>query len=508
MFYALCVCNKDKKMGKVYLVGAGPGDLKLITLRGLELIQKADVIIYDNLANKDFLGFARKDAEFIYVGKQASQHELPQPDINSLLVKKAKGKGIVVRLKGGDPFIFGRGGEEAQFLSDKGIEFEIVPGVTSAISVPAYAGIPLTHRGYASTVAFITGHEDEKKTVSTIRWHELAIGSDTLVFMMGIKNLKDIKDRLIKNGRSPDTPACIIQSGTLPTQKVITGTLDKIDVLAKKQGIKPPGIIVVGDVIRLREKLKWFEKKPLFGKKIVVTRALYQSTKLGKLLSEKGAQVIYIPTIEITAIKPNNKLLKTIDSIHTYYCVIFTSINGVAIFFNTLFQKGKDVRTLHGVKILPIGQTTASLIESYGIIPDFLPEAYTSEGLIEVLKKLKIKGNRFLLPRAEESRDVIVKYIKNMGGICDVVPVYKTHLPKNVMPLKEKPDIITFTSSSTVKNFITLFGKEILHKTIVASIGPVTTEALKKNNINVHIEASRYDVSGLLDAIEQYVKGD
>lgn len=495
-------------MGKVYLVGAGPGDLKLATLRGLELIQKADVIIYDNLANKDLLSFARKDAELIYVGKQASRHALPQFDINVLLARKAKSKGIVVRLKGGDPFIFGRGGEEAQFLSDKGIGFEIVPGVTSAISVPAYAGIPLTHREYASTVAFITGHEDEKKIFSTIKWHELALGPDTLVFLMGIKNVKNIKDRLIENGKSPDTPACIIQSGTLPTQRVITGTLDTIDTLAKKEGIKPPGIIVVGNVIRLREKLKWFEKKPLFGKKIVVTRALHQSTKLGRLLSERGAQVIYMPTIEIKAIKPNDKLLKAIDLIHIYYCVIFTSVNGVAIFFNTLFQRGKDLRTLHGVKIIPIGQATASLIKSYGIIPDFIPEKYTSEGLVEVLKKLKIKGNRFLLPRAEEARDIVVKYIKNMGGICDVMPVYKTHLPKNAIPLKEKPDLITFTSTSTVKNFITLFGKEILCKTIIASIGPVTTGALKKNNINVHIEATKHDIPGLLDAIEKYMKGD
>ena len=493
-------------MGKVYLVGAGPGDLKLITLRGFDLIRQADVIIYDFLVNKDLLTFSKKHAELIYVGKQASRHELSQPEINTLLVKKAKEKEIVVRLKGGDPFIFGRGGEEALFLSEHGIELEIVPGITSAIAVPAYAGIPLTHRGYASTVAFITGHEDEAKQSSTIQWRELAHGVDTLVFLMGIKNLKDIKDRLIKNGRPPDTPACIIQSGTLPTQKVVTGTLDKIDTLAKKEGIKPPGIIIIGDVIRLRDRLKWFEKRPLFNKKIVVTRASHQSRRLGDLLTDKGAQVIYIPTIDITPIHPNKKLLRAIDSIQKYFCIIFTSVNGVEIFFDNLFKKGKDIRALYGVKVLPIGHATASLLESKGIIPDFLPEQFISEGIIDVLKKLKINGNRFLLPRAEEARYVIVKYIRKKGGICDVIPIYKTTLPKDIIPLTEKPDIVTFTSSSTVKNFITLYGKEILEGVLVASIGPVTTETLRKHNINVHMEAERYDINGLVDAIEKYVR--
>jgi uroporphyrinogen III methyltransferase/synthase len=339
-------------MGKVYLVGAGPGDLKLITLRGFELIQEADTIIYDYLVNKDLLTFAKPGAEIIYVGKQASRHELPQPDINSLLVRKGQEKGVVVRLKGGDPFIFGRGGEEAEGLVENGIDFEIVPGVTSAISAPAYAGIPLTHREHASTVAFITGHEDEKKSESTIRWKELATGVDTLVFLMGVKNLKEIKERLIKGGRDPETPACLVRWGTTPRQQVVVAPLRDIDVSARKAGLKPPAIIIVGNVIKLRETLKWFEKRPLFGKKIAITRPPHQSARLGALLSEKGAQVVYLPTIEITPIEPNKPLISAIDSMDSYSCIIFTSVNGVSIFFDNLFRRKKDVRALHGVNVI------------------------------------------------------------------------------------------------------------------------------------------------------------
>jgi uroporphyrinogen III methyltransferase / synthase len=493
-------------MGKVYLVGAGPGDVKLITLRGLELIQKADVIIYDFLVNKELLAFARSDTEIIYVGKQASKHELPQKDINTLIASKAKEKDIVVRLKGGDPFIFGRGGEEAQVLADHNIAFEIVPGITSAISVPAYAGIPLTHRDFASTVAFITGHEDEKKTESTIRWDELATGPDTLVFLMGVKNLKTIKDRLIAGGRNPDTMACLIQWGTLPKQKVVTGRLREIDVVAKKAGIRPPAIILVGNVISLRNQLQWFERRPLFGKKIAITRAPHQSLKLGELLTEKGAEVLYCPTIDIKPIKPNKRLSKAINSIQGYLCIIFTSTNAVSLFFETLYSMGKDTRALAGIKILPIGEATASLLGSKGIIPDHIPDTFTSEGIVEVLRTLTVQGNRFLLPRAEEARDIIVAFIRNQGGTCDVVPIYRASLPKDITPLDEKPDIVTFTSSSTVKNFVTLYGKNALKGTIIASIGPVTTNTLKGFGFKSHIEAKRYDIPGLVEAIVEYVK--
>jgi uroporphyrinogen III methyltransferase/synthase len=491
-------------MGKVFLVGAGPGDLKLITLKGFELIQSADTIIFDSLVNKNLLYFAKKGAEFLYVGKQASRHELPQPDINALLVEKAKESNVVVRLKGGDPFIFGRGGEEAEYLVEHGVDFEIVPGVTSAISAPAYAGIPLTHRDYASTVAFITGHEDGRKRESTIRWHELATGPDTLVFLMGIKNLKTIKERLIGEGKSPHTPACIITSGTLPEQKVVMGSLKKIDAIAKKENIKPPGIIIVGDVVRLREKLSWYEKKPFFGKTILVTRAPRQSRRFGEMLIEKGARVLYASTIEITPIEPNNKLKKAIETISDYYAIIFTSVNSVAIFFNNLMGNDKDARALRGIKIIPIGQATATLLETKGITADFIPQSYTSEGIVEILKKLEIKGKKFLLPRAEGGRDILVEFIGGRGGTCNVVPIYKTILPKKRIPLIEKHDVITFTSSSTVDNFIVLYGKKALKKTLVASIGPITSETLRRYNVPVHIEAARYDIPGLVEAMEAH----
>jgi uroporphyrinogen III methyltransferase/synthase len=493
-------------MGKVYLVGAGPGDFKLITLRALELIQQADVIIYDNLANKELITLAKDTTELIYAGKKASQHELPQKDINALLLKKARKNGVVVRLKGGDPFIFGRGGEEAEYLSDHGVECEVVPGVTSAISVPAYAGIPLTHRDYASTVAFITGHEGEKKTTSTIRWHELAEGPETLVFLMGIKNLRTITERLIREGKDPETPACIIQSGTLPTQKVVTGKLSEIGSLAKQAGIKPPGIIIVGNVVSLRKKLEWFEKRPLFGKKIAVTRALHQSMRLSKLLSDKGAQVIHVPTIEISVITPNSRLLNAIDSLGSYYCIIFTSVNGASVFFDALYKKGKDARSLQGIKIIPIGEATASLLTAKGIIPDHLPGQFTSEGIIDVLKGLTVMDKRFLLPRAKEARDIIVEFIKAKGGACDVVPVYTTRLPKKIRPLDQRPDIVTFTSSSTVTNFVKLYGKDALKDAHIASIGPVTTKTLKTHGLQASIEAKRYDIPGLVEAIEEYFK--
>jgi uroporphyrinogen III methyltransferase / synthase len=491
-------------MGKVFLVGAGPGDLKLITLKGLECIQTADTIIYDNLINKNLLLFARKGAEIIYVGKEAGRHALPQGDINVLLAQKVKEKNVIVRLKGGDPFIFGRGGEEAEHLIEHGVDVEIVPGVTSAISVPAYAGIPLTHRDYASTVAFITGHEDEKKRKSTIRWHELANGPDTLVFLMGIKNLKTIKERLIKEGKNPHTPACVITSGTLPEQKVVTGTLEEIDTVAQREDIKPPGILIVGDVVRLREKLAWYEQKPFFGKTIAITRAAKQSKKFGEILTEKGARVLYMPTIEITAIEPNKKLQKAITHISDYYVIIFTSVNSVSVFFNNLMETGKDTRALRDIKIIPIGQATATLLETKGIAADFIPQSYTSEGIVEIVKTLKIKGNRFLLPKAEGGRDVLAEFIRNQGGICEVIPIYKTTLPKKGTALSEKPDIITFTSSSTVDNFIAIYGNKILKKTLIASIGPITSETLRRHKIPIHIEAAHYDIPGLIEVMETY----
>ncbi|HEY3278337.1 MAG TPA: uroporphyrinogen-III C-methyltransferase [Syntrophorhabdaceae bacterium] len=488
-------------MGKVYLVGAGPGDPKLITVKGREVIRRADTVIYDYLAHKDILAFARADAEVIYVGKQASRHAMSQDGINALLVEKALLRETVVRLKGGDPYIFGRGGEEAAYLAERAIQFEVVPGITSAIAVPAYAGIPLTYRGYASTVAFITGHEDERKEASAIRWHELATGIDTLVFLMGMKHLGEIARRLIEEGRDPDTDACVIQWGTLPTQRSVTGPLKDIERLVGEAGISPPGIIVVGAVISLKEKLGWFERRPLFGKRVAVTRASHQSAKLGELLVERGAEVIYAPTIEIVPIEPNLPLSAAIEGLKDYFCIIFTSVNGASIFFEALRKQGKDSRSLGPAKVLPIGTATARFLESRGIVPDHMPHEFTQEGIVRVLDEVGVKGRRFLLPRAEEGRDVVTKYIQDGGGVCDQIPIYRTELPRRPEAFASKPDIITFTSSSTVRNFMTLYGADVLKEGLIASIGPITTETLRKYGIEPHITASRYDIQGLVDAV-------
>ncbi len=492
-------------MGKVFLVGAGPGDLKLITVKGLECIQTADVIIYDNLINKDLLSMAPEGAEIIYVGKKASQHALPQDDINKLIVNKARQTDTVVRLKGGDPFVFGRGGEEAEYLFDHGIEFEIVPGITSAIAVPAYAGIPLTHRDCASTFAVITGHEDERKETSAIRWREIANGPDTLVFLMGIRNISVIIDNLLREGKDPATPACVIMSGTLPQQKVVTGTLGQIHDISRQQGVKPPGILVVGDVVRLRERLIWFEREPFFGKSIVITRPADQSVKLADMISGKGALPVFMPTIEITPIKQNTKLTNAIADLRHYDAVIFTSVNGVRIFFDSLKKTGKDARALAGMTVIPIGSATAAALAMKGISADCVPDAFTSEGVVELLRKQKIRGRRFLLPRARKGSNAVVDYIKEHGGECDVVPIYKTSLPVKKAEYAEQPDIITFTSSSTVDNFVKIYGKDFLKNTLVASIGPVTSQTLRKHKIPVHIEAQTHDIPGLVEAIEAFL---
>lgn len=490
------------------MVGAGPGDMKLITMKGLELIRRADVIVYDNLVNKGLLEYARAGAEVVYAGKKASRHELPQKEINALLAEKGRNNEVVVRLKGGDPFIFGRGGEEAEYLAGVGIPFEIVPGVTSAISVPAYAGIPLTHREHASTVAFITGHEDENKSASSINWRELASGPDTLVFLMGMKNLPGIARRLIDEGKDPDTPACVIRSGTLPAQKVVSGTLATISDEVCRMRLAPPGIIVVGNVIRLRGKLNWFERKPLFGKKVAVTRSEHQSRRFGELLTDRGAEPVYLPTIDIEPIVPNSRLRGAIDRIASYDAIIFTSVNGASIFFAHMRGAGKDARTLSGITVIAIGSATAAHLAVYGIQADLIPDKFTSEGVVSVLETFGVAGKNFLIPRAEEARDIIVRYIRGNGGSCSVIPIYRTTVPSPAESLPDDLDIITFTSSSTASNFIVLYGKEVLKNRIVASIGPVTTETLIRSGINVDIEAGQSDIPGLVSAIETYFQSE
>ncbi|MBI3991623.1 MAG: uroporphyrinogen-III C-methyltransferase, partial [Candidatus Omnitrophica bacterium] len=392
-----------KKKGIVYLIGAGPGDPGLITLKGIECLKKAEVVIYDHLVNPQLLSYARKDAEIIYAGKIQNKHTLTQDEINRLLVKKASSGKCVARVKGGDPFIFGRGGEEAEALVRARINFEIVPGVTSAIAVPAYAGIPLTMRKFTSTVGFITGHEDPTKEISDIPWDKVSTGMGTLVFLMGLNNLPEIVNRLIYHGKKPETPVAVIQWGTLPKQRTVTGNLKDIAEKVKKEKLKPPSIIVVGDVVKLRNSLNWFEKRPLFGKRILVTRTREQASELSNMLKDLGADVIEFPTIEIRPISDYKKADNAISNLSQYSYLFLTSVNGVRFFKERLDALGLDSRAVAGVKVCAIGPRTAEELEKIGIKPDFIPSEYSAEGILNKIHNLK--GKNILILRAVEARD-------------------------------------------------------------------------------------------------------
>ncbi len=499
---------------KVYLVGAGPGDPGLITVKGRECIQHADVVIYDYLASPALLKHARKSAQLIYVGKKGGDHTLSQDEINDLIVEKAKAGGIICRLKGGDPYIFGRGGEEAEVLFKAGISFEIVPGVTSAIAAAAYAGIPLTHRKLASTLAFITGHEDPDKEESGIDWPSLASGIGTLVFFMGVKNLPNITRSLIDNGKSPDTPVALIRWGTTPAQQTVSGTLETIVEKARTAGLKAPAIIVVGDVVNLRQSLKWFEDRPLLGKRIVVTRAREQASDLVRLLSDQGAACLEYPTIKIMPPQDPEPLKRTIENLAAYDWIVFTSVNGVSYFFEQLYAAGKDARALGRMQTAAIGPATAERLLEFGLTSDIVPETYRAESVLAAFEKVKLKGKKILLPRAREARPILPRELAKMGADVDEIPAYETikaveNTDDLIQKLKDKQiDLITFTSSSTVKNFKALLPAESFSELIagvtIASIGPITTDTARELGFDVHITAESYTIPGLVAAILQY----
>lgn len=502
--------------GKVYLVGSGPGDPGLLTLKAKACIEKADVVVYDYLANRVFLQFARKDAEIIYVGKEGGHHTMAQEEINRLLIGKAQQGFNVVRLKGGDPFIFGRGGEEAMELVKAGILFEVVPGVTSAIAVPAYAGIPLTHREFTATVAFVTGHEDPGKETSNIDWEKIATGIGTLVFLMGVGNLQKIAARLMEYGRSPGTPVAVIRAGTVPGQRTLTGSLEEIAGKAQKEKIKPPAIIVVGDVVSLRKELNWFEAKPLFGKKIMVTRAREQSSDFMARLSDFGAECVEFPTIEVIPPLGWKDLDRAIGNLETYQWLVFTSVNGVKYFFERLEDSGKDVRDLKGIRIAAIGPKTADAVRRKGLKADLVPHEYRAEAVVEAFRKEGVKGLRVLLPRAAEAREVLPRDLEKMGAAVDVVEAYRTVMPEGakdeIRAMLEKGDIhmVTFTSSSTVKNFMDMFEQEgdrlrtWMEKVTVACIGPVTAKTAEQRGLSVQIIPSEYTIEAMVKAIVDY----
>lgn len=499
------------RKGEVYLVGAGPGDTGLITVKGLDCLRQADVIIYDHLLDDSLLNAARPDAEKIYVGKTPGCHAKEQDDINQLLVNKAREGKMVVRLKGGDPFVMGRGGEEAEALAANHIPFEVVPGVSSAVAVPAYAGIPVTHRRLASSFTVITGHEDVGKGKSSISWDKVAGGADTLVILMGIGNLAKIVEQLIKNGRPSSTPVALIRHGTSQKQQTLVGNLGDIVVQAEKNGFEPPGVIVVGEVVRLHHRLRWFENRPLFGRCILVTRAAHQSSQLSQLLIECGAVPVEMPVIEITP--PNGEELdQAILNLKNYHWIVFTSVNGVEAFFQRLYALNLDARSLNGIRIGVIGPATARALGEKGLRPDYVPETYTSQGFLAKLRSQDIAGCQVLLPRAHIAGNELPEGIAALGGKVHQVTTYRTVTTTKAtsqgkqMLLRGEINIITFTSPSTVTSLVAIMGAEwqAINRATVACIGPKTAAVTAEAGLKVDIVAKEHTILGLVEAMEQY----
>ncbi len=500
--------------GKVYLVGAGPGDAGLLTLKGKAALERADAVVYDFLANEDLLRYTRPDCERICVGKRPGEKTSSQEEINELLINRAaKGK-IVVRLKGGDPFIFGRGGEEAQALVRAGIPFEVVPGISSGYAAPAYAGIPLTHRDLASSVTFLTGHEDPSKSSTSIDWPRLATGAGTLVLFMGVHNLPEISAALTIQGRDPSTPVAVIRWGTRAEQQTVTGTL--ADIAAKAENIDPPAVIVVGEVVGLREELNWFERLPLFGKRIVTTRTREQSTAMREALEALGAEAVEVPAIEIRDPQSWQPLDEAIGRLEEFDYLVFTSANGVTKFLHRLPDSDRDVRDLKGLRIGAIGPGTAAELAKTGIRADFVPREYRAEGLIEFFQDVDIRGKAFLIPRAKVARDILPAALEKMGARVEVVESYETVQPQFAPGeldriLTPPPDAVTFTSSSTVTNFLRLLEnhhfRKVLEGMAIASIGPVTSDTIRKHGLHVAVEAQESTIPGLVQALLDYFGG-
>ncbi len=497
-------------MANVFLVGAGPGDPGMLTLRAKEIIETCDIMIYDYLANADFLKWCKPDCEMVYVGKKGGDHTLPQDKINDLIVEKAGSGKRVCRLKGGDPYVFGRGGEEGEELVEAGIDFEVVPGITAGVAAPAYAGIPVTHRDHTTSVCFITGHEDPTKGESGHNWEVYGKSTSTLVFYMGVGNLPMIAHKLMENGRPGSTPVALVRWGTRCNQTSFVSTLEKVAEEASKRNWKAPSIIVVGGVCGLHDKLGWFEKKPMLGKGVVVTRAREQASGLVNILRGHGACVHEFPTISVEHLDDYNEVETAIMQLARYRWVVFTSVNGVKFFWEQLSEIGLDARIFAGMKIAAIGPATASELRGRGINPDFVPKKYVAEHVVKGLLELGIQGQDVLIPRARVAREVLPKELEKAGCNVTVLPVYETRLTQadgnEIIAALDNDEIhyVTFTSSSTVENFFELVAPAVF-KTYpnvrVASIGPVTTGTLKKFGFTPDIQPDDYTVPGLVQAL-------
>lgn len=483
--------------GKVFLVGAGPGDIGLLTIKGLRSLRRADVIVYDYHVNGQVLNYVSSGAEFIYAGKRGGHHEKSQDDINRILVEKAREGKVVCRLKGGDPFVFGRGGEEAEVLSREGIEFEVVPGVTSVVAAPACAGIPLTHRDYSSSFSVVTGNEAVTKNGSAISWPALAASNETLVFLMAVKNIAAITGRLVEAGKPADTPVAVIRWGARPDQETVVATLATIAEAVERKGIRPPAVMVVGNVVELRKRLAWYEKKPLFGHRVLITReysAEYEP------LEDLGAEIFEFPTVRIDPPESFEDLDKAIAQVSTYDWLVFTSGNGLRSFMARYLEKGLDIRDLKGVRLCAIGARTASAVRAYGMNLDLVPEEFNSEGLAKAFVRSSggtdLRGQRILLPGAENARHLFPETVRSLGGRIDTPAAYRAAKPESHgrrlrrFLFEGRISIASFTSSATFTNFVEMLGKDalpFLHDVAIAAIGPVTRKTIESSGLTVAI---------------------
>jgi uroporphyrinogen III methyltransferase/synthase len=482
-----------------YLIGAGPGDPSLITVKGQKILARADVILYDHLASDRLLDLAPVHAEKIYVGKKRAKHEVTQEEISAMMIDRAQQGLTVVRLKGGDPFIFARGGEEMEALASAGIPFEIVPGVTTPLGIAAYTGVPLTHRQHSSAVTFVTGHN-----VEAIDWGRVG-ASETIVLFMGLVNFPAIARALVENGRKPETPAMAVRWATRPDQETIVGTLENLPQRIAEAAMKPPATIVIGEVVALREKFNWYERLPLFGQRIVVTRDRRQAAELVEPLESLGAEAILLPVIEIREAQDPRPMDDAIACLDSYDWLIFTSANGVRYFIDRLDKSSRDLRSLKS-RICAIGPATKAAVEALHLKVDLMPDEYVAESLVKAFAKESLEFRRILLPRAAVARDLVPRELARRGAHVDVVEAYQTVVPADLAAkaqsiLDRKPHWITFTSSSTVTNFVEAAGGECLAGIKIASIGPITSATLREHQIEPAVEANPHTVAGLVDAL-------
>lgn len=505
--------QQGQEQGVCYLVGAGPGDPGLITVRGRECIEAADVVIYDYLSNPELLTWARDDAELVYAGKKGTNPKSEQATINQMMLDKARAGKIVTRLKGGDPLVFGRGGEEASELKAAGVRFEIVPGISSVFAAPAYAGIPVTHRLYNSSLTIFTGHEDPSKENPTVDYKKIAAADGTKLVLMGVENLQHISDRLIEHGAKADTPCALIRWATTGGQETLTASLKKIAALAEKNKFRAPAVLVIGEVVKLRKELNWFENQPLSGKRIIVTRTRRTAGKLSGKLRKLGADIIEIPTTRIE--KPTDEMAfgEMVMDCHRYDWLIFSSPNGVERFFKIFYRLYKDAREIGGAKIAAIGPGTAEKIKEYHLGVDLIPKKSVAESLAEAFEKMdaSIENLTMLWIRPEKARPVLSERLAAAGVILDEGIAYRTVPDTDDITgalqrfNDEGADIITFTSSSSVEGFLKL-NLKLPERLKIVSIGPATSRTLKAAGLDVDIEAKQHNIDGLIAAVRKIAK--